>query len=211
MTDAATLAALPAAELERRRQDLLLQLRDGNSPELTRQANELATAIQTQQANGRRQALLGLQPTRNANGAPASGRTSIHERDPNMLNGTARAFIDSEQLRAFRASGLNGQTSFDLESRALLDTTGAQTQKLRPFTDPVRATADRATRILDLIDRRTVGPGSVIEWVQDTSGAPGAAEVAEGATKPESTVTFAPVQTAFATIRALGEHHPAGR
>lgn len=114
-------------------------------------------------------------------------------------------FAESDAFDAFMARGAMGNMSLDLDDvdardfihgRATIDNTTMPVGKT--FVATIDPTPDRPLRIADLVDRQSTGLNSVPYLIEGANlGA--AAEVAEGAAKPEATFTFtedvAPVRT----------------
>jgi HK97 family phage major capsid protein len=127
---------------------------------------------------------------------------TLEKRRPAQLETTSpgQAFIESEQFRSYPGRGI-GQTfpienflPLGLEERALITTANLAIQ---PYVmAPVEQRV--ATPFLDVINVVRVSSGSV-SWVV-VGPDPVAAVVAEGAAKPEATVTFTPASAALDTI-----------
>lgn len=136
--------------------------------------------------------------------APAQrqGGSAVEGRGP--VEGTAvrlgRAFTTSDGLAEFRARGGSGTAVIAVpgEVRALVTSDTVAQQALR-VPDRPQVTQDRPLRIVDLIDRRPIGVDT-IEYVREDSVTDSAAEVAEGALKPEAGFTLS-VQTD--TVRTI--------
>lgn len=118
-------------------------------------------------------------------------------------------FIESDRFAEHRSNGYRGKVGFDWPSfvrevRAPIDSGatsgGAFIRPDRSLTVPV-TNVDRPLRLADLIDRQNTGSNTV-EYVRDTSaaGAGAAAEVAEGAVKPEAPYTFEVVTDTVRTV-----------
>lgn len=122
-------------------------------------------------------------------------------------------FADSDEVRAWAGGGARGTSpaiDVPLEFRAVTDVTTGSTSG-GALINPQRLTRvgsdflNRRTFLLDLLPTINVSTGSV-EYVQDQSPladlANKAAEVAEGAAKPQAGPTLAVVTEAAATIAA---------
>lgn len=124
-----------------------------------------------------------------------------HDR-PQRRVSVGEQFSRHADWQAFLARGARGTTSVDfpdLDSRALIDSTGTAFDGARnPYVGIVDPTPDRALRLADLLDRQSTDLGSV-PYLIESANTGAAAEVAEGAAKPEATYTFtedsAPVRT----------------
>jgi HK97 family phage major capsid protein len=111
-------------------------------------------------------------------------------------------FAQHADWQAFVQRGFVGSTSVDFETvevRALIDSTGVGANGSRnPYVGTIDPTPDRPLRLADLIDRQSTDLGSV-PYLIEAANTGAAAEVAEGAAKPEATYTFtedsAPVRT----------------
>ncbi|MGL5909813.1 MAG: phage major capsid protein, partial [Phycicoccus sp.] len=112
-----------------------------------------------------------------------------------------RAFVESPAFRA-NAQGLRGgvvrQMSTEVETRALFGTSNYPSNATR-VPGLVPANLDQPLTILDLVDRRPIDTNSV-EWVREDAVPGGAAEVAEGAVKPESTWSLTLITDTCATV-----------
>lgn len=193
------------ADLTRRREYLLGRLADPNLSDadtatLTAEAESVRLGLE---AHAQRVRLLNGQAQHTGNADSDGGSSRPH--GPATLVAAAHELMDSEQLAGFRANGYTGRAGLEMPAtRALIDTGsssgGAFQNPQRPSTVGL-ATPDRTPRVADLLDRRPTEQNNV-EWVQDTSAAGGgsAAEVTEGALKPESTYTFAIVTDPVRTI-----------
>lgn len=194
------------SDLEAERDDLLTRLAtpgDGDDLDaLALRADEIVEALTAldeseRRAREARERLSRSQPARRedrSGGQPARQRGTGEERreeepvetptiTPDLL---ARSFVRSDALAQFRQRGGSGTAAFAMEGevRALVTTT------TMPAPQPTRvpgvvAPIDRPLRILDLIDRQTISTDS-IEYVQEVLATSNAAEVAEGALKPEA-------------------------
>lgn len=121
-------------------------------------------------------------------------------------------FADSDAVRAFAERGFLGQVAVDmpeldvrsltsggLQMRTTIDSTGVGANGARnPYVGIIDPTPDRPLRLAELVDRQTTSLGSV-PYLIEAPNLGVAAEVAEGAAKPEATFTFtedsAPVRT----------------
>jgi HK97 family phage major capsid protein len=133
-------------------------------------------------------------------GRPGDGSDDRQQRLNRLSVG--QRFAEHADWQAFIQRGFVGSASVDfptLEARALIDSTGVGLNGSRnPYVGTIDQTPDRPLRLADLIDRQTTDLGSVPYLIEGlNTGA--AAEVAEGAAKPEATFTFtedsAPVRT----------------
>jgi HK97 family phage major capsid protein len=121
----------------------------------------------------------------------------------------AQRFTESEQLRAFAERNFVGQVAVDLpdvDARALInqrttiDSTGVGFNGSRnPYVGIIDTTPDRALRLAELIDRQTTQLNSV-PYLIEAANTGVAAEVAEGAAKPEATYTFTEAEAPVRTI-----------
>lgn len=147
-------------------------------------------------------------------GAGANSGTGTQRVDPEQRGGgdpteppqtrltLGQRFAAHNDWQAFVRAGFTGSASIDfdeLDSRALIDSTGVGLNGSRnPYVGTIDPTPDRALRLADLIDRQTTDLGSV-PYLIEAPNTGSAAEVAEGAAKPEATFTFtedsAPVRT----------------
>lgn len=155
----------------------------------------------TEATNARRLQLAGLEITprarpvdrpRTEDAPPASGRTSEPE-NFNLREALAPA------VTAYRANGMQGSMVLaevpDL--RALVTTATYPTPKQR--VPGIVAPPEQMLLVADLLDQQNMTAGS-IEYVRELTFTETAAEVAEGAAKPESAITFDVVAAALATI-----------
>ena len=114
----------------------------------------------------------------------------------------AQRFADSPELQSYRDRGFIGQVAVDfpdLNARALLDSTAVGFNGSRdPYVGTIDPTPDRALRLADLVDRQTTDLNAVPYLIEAANNG-AAAEVAEGAQKPEAAFAFtedsAPVRT----------------
>lgn len=221
---------LDAAGLESFRVALMARIaqpvQGDDQADLVRAAGELATRIQevnsaTAAAEQARASLAGLQVTTRAAGAqgggagaPAGGTgTQVLDRgqgdehetrgrqedEPSMVR-LGSAFTGSEAFRAQRdaiRSGASGSMSATIETRAVFATSNYPSNFTR--VPGLVIQNDQPLTILDLVDRRPISTNSV-EWVQEVTAPSGAAEVAEGSAKPESTLSLQLVTDTAATI-----------
>lgn len=207
------LSALTAAQLSEHRSALLSRLAVASDPTevdaLVERADATVAAISTVEARTaavaqRRAALLGANVTVPANGpAPAAGGGT-----PPTPGGDQRqaeqtvvtpgeAFVRSEGFQAMLASGSTRMDRVEVNARAVMTTDYPSVPTRVPGI--LQPTRDTPLTVLDMIDRQTLGT-NYIEWVQEIAAPGGAAEVAEGALKPESTWDVQLVQSAAATI-----------
>jgi HK97 family phage major capsid protein len=132
----------------------------------------------------------------------SGGDNGGDQRQPQTRLSVGQRFAQHADWRAFVSRGFVGSTSVDfetIESRALIDSTGVGANGSRnPYVGTIDPTPDRPLRLADLIDRQTTDLGSV-PYLIEAANTGAAAEVAEGAAKPEATFTFtedsAPVRT----------------
>lgn len=191
------LATASREQLEQQRVAIAEQLGAGNTDEqLVERATAVAAAItahnaRVDAANAARAALLGTQPTRTANGPVDSG---VADEPPAGRAATivrpGRAITESPAFRAYRDGGAMGRVQIVVPGsvRAFLGTADFPSQPTR-VPGIMQPTRDERLTILDLIDRQSIDTNTV-EWVQETTAPAGAAPVAEGGTKPESTIAF---------------------
>jgi len=182
---------------------------DTDLEDLERRVNDVLSNIEsaraaTQRATEMRQRLMGAGTTTRTVTRPAAAPAG--DEDPQPVD-YAERFTQTEALINFRANGAKGRFAVDvpeLSVRALIDNSatsgGAFQNPARPNVNPA-TNADRVPRVVDLLDRQTTGDNTV-EYVRDTTaaGAGSAAEVAEGAAKPESTYTFEVVTDSVRTV-----------
>lgn len=132
-------------------------------------------------------------------GGTGTGTVQVIERERPVEQTVAQRFTSSPQFRAYLERGLVGQVAVDLPDvtvRALVDTTSHP--KRVPYVGVVTP-QDRPLRIADLIDRQQTGANSVPYVIESTSVGV-AAEVAEGAQKPEAVFTFTETEAPVRTI-----------
>jgi HK97 family phage major capsid protein len=115
----------------------------------------------------------------------------------------AEQFVASEQMRSYAERGFTGQVAVDfpdVDVRTLIDSTGVGFNGSRnPYVGTIDPTPDAPLRVLDLIDRQSTGLSSVPYLIEGAN--PGAAaEVAEGAAKPEAAFTFTEAEAPVRTI-----------
>jgi HK97 family phage major capsid protein len=107
---------------------------------------------------------------------------------------TSPAFREGgEELR----QGVRSKVSATIETRALFATANYPSNGIRIpglVTNP-----DQPLSVLDLVDRRPIS-GQTVEWVREDTAPAGAAEVTEGATKAESTMSYSLQSDVAATI-----------
>jgi HK97 family phage major capsid protein len=128
--------------------------------------------------------------------------TETRSRQQRARANVSQRFADSEDFRNYAARGFVGQIAVDfpdVDVRTLIDSTGVGFNGSRnPYVGTIDTTPDRPLRLADLIDRQTTGLNSV-PYLIEAANTGAAAEVAEGAAKPEATYTFteseAPVRT----------------
>lgn len=195
--------------LIQQRDDLLTRL--ANPPEgadvdaMLAEADDLAQRIeahnaQVQRANEQRARLLGLTPASRANPPAGPPRPEEPPADAPLVRAGVQ-FVRSPELAAYRQGGGRGQmqpVAVQGEVRALFATTNNPSNPQR-LPGLFQAVPDAPLRIIDLIDRQPMD-GTTIEWVREDVAPNAAAEVAEGAVKPEATFTLTLVQDTAATI-----------
>lgn len=210
------LARATAAELTAARAALLARIDDASLPPadldaaLTR-ADEVAAAIaesndRAARRDAARAALAGAEPARSrstppgGDPAPDGGDGDGAGEDPRRsvitVQRAAAAVAASPGLRDYHGGKVHihvpGQT------RAVFDTTGYPSAPTRvPGFLP--SEPDRPTTLLDIIDRQGMTTNG-LEYVQETSAPDAAAEVTEGANKPEATFGFSLETANAATI-----------
>lgn len=125
-----------------------------------------------------------------------------HEQRQRPLS-IAQRFTESNELRNYAARGFVGQIAVDFpdtDVRTLIDSTGVGFNGSRnPYVGIVDQTPDRPLRLADLIDRQTTQLNSV-PYLIESPNTGAAAEVAEGAAKPEATFTFTESESPVRTI-----------
>lgn len=219
-----TLAAvtdMSDAELTEERSRILGALSTATPAEvdaLVARSEQVATEVESrnaaaQRASEARSRLAGAVPTvpQNAPGGPAvsgqPGGTQPEQRggQANVARRLGVQVIESPSLAEFRSRGMSGNANMDLEGvniRALIDsssTSGGALTTPNRVPDLIPVTRDVPIRLLDLIDTRpTDGPR--IEYVQEDVFTNSAAEVAEGAVKPESGMTMKVVEDTTKTV-----------
>lgn len=130
---------------------------------------------------------------------PAPGSEDRGAEAPMTAHRLGQSFLNAEGYDEFRAGGFNGK--FQIEApgdvRALVDsaTWPQQNTRVPDFIAP----PDRPTRIIDLIDRRGI-TSSTLEYVREVTAQSNAAEVAEGALKPEASFQMEVVTDSVRTI-----------
>lgn len=113
--------------------------------------------------------------------------------------------VQSDALKSFRARGMSGTANVDVADvnlRALIDSSGTSGGAFNTPTrvpDLIPVNRDQPIRLLDLIDTRPTD-GPTLEYVRENVFTNSAAEVAEGAVKPESGITFEVVEDSTKTI-----------
>lgn len=106
-----------------------------------------------------------------------------------------RAFVQSGVLSRYNGRGQS--ETVPVQTRALFGTANFPSTPTR--VPGVQIDRDTPLTILDLIDRQTIDT-NMVEWVREDGYPNSAAEVAEGAQKPESTFALSLVQSAASTI-----------
>lgn len=209
------LGAMTAAQLSEHRSALLSRLAAATDPtevdSLVERADATVAAIATVEARTaavaqRRAALLGANVTVPSNGAPqtpAGGGTPPangggEQRQVEQPVTPGEAFVRSEGFQSMLASGSTRMDRVEVNARAAFMTSDYPSTPTR-VPGILQPTRDTPLTVLDMIDRQTLGT-NYIEWVQEIAVPGGAAEVAEGALKPESTWDVQLVQQAAATI-----------
>lgn len=208
------------------RDDLLSRLADPGDGDdvdaLSTRALEVAEAIEAENtrrgaAAEARNRLAGANLEERGNGggsgsAGATGGARFQTRDRQPAPGsedrggealTARrlgeSFVNAEGFGEFRAGGFNGNFQIEMpgDVRALVDSTTWPQQNTR--VPDFIAPPDRPTRIIDLIDRRGI-TSSTLEYVREVTAQSNAAEVAEGALKPEASFDLEVITDSVRTI-----------
>ena len=197
----ANLDSLTLPQLEQQRSALLARLGapepGDNVDTLVERADAVVTAIgraQTRQTDveARRQALMNARVTVPANGQPgapdnAGGSTGHDEQRNDQPRTLGEAFTRSAEFQAMRSAGATRMGRVEVEvpdARAFLSTDFPSVPTRVPgILTPNR---DEPLTVLDLIDRQSISSNTV-SWVQEVAAPGGAAEVAQGAAKPEST------------------------
>lgn len=217
----------PTLTLEQERDQLLERLADPNltpeqRAEATQQATDLAQRIEAHNtevaaAEAARTALLGATPAARSTPAPSpaggsGGRAAGNPSDPRdnpdevreaRMTLGQRFQAAERQLRYLHdfaergAKGTSAVIHVDGEVRALFATTNDPMNF--PRVPDVIIQNDQALQVLDLVDRQPMSSTS-IEWVQETTPPNAAAEVAEGAVKPEATFVLTLQTDTAATI-----------
>lgn len=207
------------AELQSRRDEILADLDNpdfsGDVEARIAEAEQVATDIaahnaQAARATAARAALSSATPEQVRTVQTSHSVAQPEQRGP---ADHAESLVQSQALANFRTNGMKGRISIDVpgltirsltEQRAPIDSTvtsgGAFANPARPAIVPL-TNADRVGRVADLLDRQTTGDNTV-EYVRDTTAAGGgaAAEVAEGAAKPEAGYTFEIVTDSVRTV-----------
>lgn len=196
------------AQLRAQKTQLLARLDNPNltDTEMTTLADEAQTVSFGISAHEKRERLLtgdgGTTAEDRQRGNLGDSRTNT---GPASLMACTRAFTESDQLAAFRANGYTGRVGLELpalDTRATIDTgnsSGGAFQNPQRPSEVFLPQPDRAPRIVDLLDVRPTDLNAV-EWVQQTSTANAAAEVAEGTVKPEAGFTFTVVTDPVRTV-----------
>jgi HK97 family phage major capsid protein len=183
---------------------------DGDEDELLSRAADLTAKIKkaNERAEARRQLLAANPPepgTAPAPGGNGGGTTERPGEQPEQRGGhvpvldMAERFVKADGLAAFR-SKLSGQVRVqadDLDTRALVTTTTYPVTTTR--VPGIIREPERTFRVADLLDRQTTS-GGAIEYVRELVFTNNAAVVAEGAAKPESSITFDTVSTTTKTV-----------
>lgn len=134
-----------------------------------------------------------------ANPSPELERRNAAQLQTREAGGWGETFIGSEAFRDYPGAGTSRRVElpFELETRAAIDTTTTVGQL--PFTyTPANYTY--ASPLLDVVGKVTTSQGA-IQWVQWAPNPQAAAsEVAEGALKPEATMTPTVVSDSLVTL-----------
>ena len=135
------------------------------------------------------------------NGGPAGADSEDRPdaRRDEVVN-LGRAFTASAEFRSFagHGTGRSGTAVIPGEVRALFATANFPSQPTR-VPGIQTPNVDTPLTILDLVDRQGI-TSNVVEWVQEDTVPGGAAEVAEGGVKPESSWAVSLQTTVAATI-----------
>ena len=156
---------------------------------------------QNESARAHAELLAKIEKSRPANGAgggavPAAARAAGGVEFTRL----GQTFVDSEEFRSYAGRGSSGRVALEgyipapMEARAAIMTANLAIQ---PFILPPGEVVSRAP-LLEVVNRVQVSSG-VVEWVE-IGGDPIAAVVAEGALKPEASLTFTPASAALDTI-----------
>jgi HK97 family phage major capsid protein len=182
---------------------------DGDEDELLSRAADITAKLKKQAERAQaRNALLAVNPPAPAP-APEGGQPQQRQErpgeQPEQRGGhvpvldMAERFVKADGLALFR-SKLSGQVrveAADLDTRALVTTTTYPVTTTR--VPGVLREPERTFRVADLLDRQTTS-GGAIEYVRELVFTNNAAVVAEGAAKPESSITFDTVSTTTKTV-----------
>ena len=130
-------------------------------------------------------------PASNGSAAPTRGAPA-----PAEHTGFGAAFVESDAFRGYSGRGRSAAVPVDgyLEARAPITTANLAIQPYVMAPQEIVSTAP----LLEVLNRVQVSSG-VVEWVE-VGGDPVAAVVAEGALKPEATLTFTPASASLDTI-----------
>jgi HK97 family phage major capsid protein len=178
---------------------------DGDEDELLARAADITEKIKraNQRAEARRNLLASNPPE--PGGEQPQARQDRPGEQPEQRGGhvpvldMAERFVKADGLASFR-SKLSGQVrveATDLDTRALVTTTTYPVTTTR--VPGVLREPERTFRVADLLDRQTTS-GGAIEYVRELLFTNNAAVVAEGAAKPESSITFDTVSTTTKTV-----------
>lgn len=190
------LATATEAQLTDQRTALLARLehpQDGDDlTQLGQRARDVATEITTRNARiaSAEQARAALLGANVSVGHTAPGGDPAGAEDPGAQRGTevvslGRAFVGTAEFRAYGGTGRMATAVIPGEVRALFSTDNFPSVPTR-VPGIQQPTRDTPLTILDLIDRQTI-TSEVVQWVREDAVPSGAAPVAQGATKPEST------------------------
>ena len=179
---------------------------DDPTEEDTTRADEITAEIErrnaiTEATNARRLQLAGLEITQRARPVdrpPANdgegGGHRTHEPEDFNLRAAMQPGLEAYRARGMQGSMVLGEVP---DIRALVTTATYPTAKQR--VPGIVAPPEQPLMVADLLDQQNMTAGA-IEYVRELSFTETAAEVAEGAAKPESALTFDVVAAALATI-----------
>lgn len=126
--------------------------------------------------------------------------------NPNVIKGWASKVIDSDVIRAYDKTRKMSPTveleipEFGLGFKTLLDETGYAPQSVR--TGLILPGATRRPVVADLLPSGTTDQIAIV-YMEETTTTNGAAAVAEGAAKPESTLAFTEKSSTVRKIATL--------
>jgi len=209
---------MTVAELEARRQELIVQLSDenfdGDVDAVVSEADEIRSQIEAHndrvaRANEARRRILDAAPARaEVLGADATSTPTVAASEKRVGNNIVSEFLDSDGIKEIRTS--NAPLSPNSRIGIRLDGVEARSLVTTTVADPLSAT-QRLPRVVESVQFRPLAladiiatipvTGNAVEYVRDTSSTPGAAvEVAEGSAKPETTYTWELVTDTVKTI-----------